>query len=474
MKKKLLSIVCALFLCFSVLIAGCKDKGLRDNPPTDETVISNGGMSVIKGDYLYFVNGYVDKTLTKDDNKMGEIKKGAIYRTKLDNHDISKDKDGFLNNADLVVSKIVGFANGGFEIIDDYIFYATPYMKLSSKGELQTGRIEIHRVDIDGTDDEVVYVTDNAETDLDWAMRKVGDKICLLIHDGTKIKSINAKTGDVIGSVDNISSYAFLHDSIYKASDTRTAYNETHVYFTRAINESDKVIDYKGNVLCSMEIASGEIRVLDLSKTNTYVIKHVTNDTLYYTYTNAGKTTACLYKRVVDNSWTASSEQQLTNEAYTNYYFADYGNDLIIATKDSHTFRLEGGVNIAPVQILGAERTLIGLYGDYGYYSNEGNLIRFNIWTGDLQDAYDGTITMLTNDSFLDFDNRRIFVYGQYTAENGDTNYYLNYFNENFQDKEDFEQRFVGVFECDDVPAKPEQPEAEYEGDEVEYVPHID
>ena len=474
MKKRLLSIVCALFLCFSVFLAGCKDKGLRDNPPTGATVISNGGMSVIKGDYLYFVNGYEDKVLTKDDNKMGKITKGAIYRTKLDDHDISKDKDGFLNNADLVVSKIVGFANGGFEIIDDYIFYATPYMKLASNGSLQTGRIEIHRIDIDGTDDEVIYVTENAETDLDWTMRKVGDKICLLIHDGTKIVSVNANNGDVIGSVDGVTSYSFLHESVYQHDAQRTKYNETHVYYTRAITEDDNVINYKGNALCSFDIASGEIRTLELSRTNTYVIKHVTNDTLYYTYTNVGLTTACLYKRVVNNAWTNSTEQQLTYRAFTNYYFADYGNDLIIATTDSHTFRLEGGLETEPVQILGAARTLIGLYGDYGYYANENNLIRFNIWTGELQDAYDGSVSLLTNDSFLDFDNRRIFLFSQYTAENGDLNYYLNYFAEGFEEKEDFKQRFVGVFDEDDVPAKPEQPEPEYEGDEVEYVPHID
>ena len=129
MKKHLLSLVMALFMGFCVFLTGCGDKGLKNNPPLTATVSSNGGMSVVKGNYLYFVNGYVDETsLGKKDNKNGDVTKGAIYRTKLDNGEISKDKDGFLDNADCVVSKVVGFGNGGFFIIDDYIVYATPYI----------------------------------------------------------------------------------------------------------------------------------------------------------------------------------------------------------------------------------------------------------------------------------------------------------------------------------------------------------
>ena len=68
MKKTLFSLIMAFFMMFSICLTGCGDKGLKDNPPTNATVISNGGMSVIKGDYLYFVNGFVDTTtMTRGD-----------------------------------------------------------------------------------------------------------------------------------------------------------------------------------------------------------------------------------------------------------------------------------------------------------------------------------------------------------------------------------------------------------------------
>ena len=80
---------------------------------------------------------------------------------------------------------------------------------------------------------------------------------------------------------------------------------------------------------------------------------------------------------------------------------------------------------------------------------------------------------LVTNSNVVDFDGRRVYVFNTYTAENNDSNYYLTYFEEDFENSS-FEQRFVGIFEADDIPAKPEQPEPEYEGEEVEYVPHID
>ena len=75
MKKRLFSLIMMCFLAISICLTGCGKEGLKDNPPTAATVFSNGGMSVIKGDYLYFVNGYIDETtLTKDDNKEGIFK----------------------------------------------------------------------------------------------------------------------------------------------------------------------------------------------------------------------------------------------------------------------------------------------------------------------------------------------------------------------------------------------------------------
>ena len=84
MKKKLLSLIIMCIMAVSIFFTGCScsKEGLKDNPATDANVISNGGLTVVKGDYLYYINGYTDETtLTKDDNKYGKVNHSGIYRT---------------------------------------------------------------------------------------------------------------------------------------------------------------------------------------------------------------------------------------------------------------------------------------------------------------------------------------------------------------------------------------------------------
>lgn len=474
MKKTLLSLVMALFMGFCVFLTGCGDKGLKDNPDTTATVTSNGGMSVVKGNYLYFVNGYVDETtLGKKDNKNGDVTKGALYRTKLDNGEISKDKDGFLKNADCVVSKVVGFSNGGFYIIDDYIVYATPYMGISKDGTLQSNRVEFHRVDIDGTDDEVIFTTSQSEDSLDWTVTKIGSKVYVLVHEGEKLISINASDDKVVATIDKVTSYALLDNDEYIYEASRNNYNESHVFYTREIVAEDNKYNYKGNALCSFDITNGETTTHTIHDTYVYTIQHVSSDTLYYSYEKDG--VSCLYKRYIASSFADSNEIQLSNVNYNSYIFLDYGVDMILANDDNGVWLLENGINNTPKQVLTTSRDVLAVFGEYGYYLSEGSLIRFNIRTGELQDAYKtGKNTLITNSNFLDFDGRRVYLYVEYTAENEDKNYYLNYFESAYEGT-DIVQRFVGVFENGDLPAKPEQPEEpEYEGDEIEYVPHID
>lgn len=483
------------FLAFTITLTGCGEKGLADNPPLEATVTSNGGMAVIKGDYLYFVNGYVNETsLTDKDNKAGHVTKGAIYRTKLSNGEIVKDKDGFLigDRTDRVVSKVVGFGKGGFYIMDNYIIYATPCREISSDSdELQTSRVEFHRINIDGTNDKVLFVTSGTLNE--WTTYKIGDTPYLVAHESGTLVSVNIKTGKTVGTVIDSSadaSHAILKDNEYEYNESRTNFTQTHVIYTRAINEDDNVSanGYKGNVVCAFNIATGQSTTLEMSADNKYTIKHVTEDNIYYTYTNKSSgDIECLYKKSISNiadgsslerTWQDAEEIRLTNIKYDGYLFVDYmGVDCIIANSEERTYLLQGDHNYEDIELLANSKEVIAVYGDYAYYTSDNNLVRFKFTDGALPETEgvypEDRASIITDSNFLDFDGRRVYVYSEYTAENGDTNYYLNYFDVNIDEDNEFYQRFVGVFENDDVPAKPEQPEAE-EGEEVEYVPHID
>ena len=87
MKKKI-SILC-LILCLSLItFFGCGVISLPAGPKYDDAVYGNGGFAVVKGDYLYFANAYIDyNNIGNNDNKFdrdGTMQKNyGIYRTKL-------------------------------------------------------------------------------------------------------------------------------------------------------------------------------------------------------------------------------------------------------------------------------------------------------------------------------------------------------------------------------------------------------
>jgi len=479
MKKTLLSLIIMCFMAFTIVLSGCSPKGLTDNPATDANVVSNGGMTVVKGDYLYYVNGYIDETtLTKDDNKYGKVYNSGIYRTKLVNGEIVKDEEGFVTDTELVVSKIVGFSNGGFYIIDDYIYYTTPYMNLDRDGNLQNDRVEFHRININGTDDKTLYTTSENVDKLDWSVYKINGTVYISTYVGTSLIVVNTDTKKTTAEIADVTSYAFLKETNYKTGTAKNKELHNYIYYTRAITEEDNVsIDHVGNMVCKVNIATGEIAKVDVSnsKNYTYTIKYANPNNIYYNKKDSRIESSLdlLYKKslTVDTgveieniAFSSAMEEKVSNVAYSEYFFCDFGDNLVIANNDNGTFLVESGVS---KQVLSSKAAILNVYDGYAYYAENNVLKRFNIRNAELDSIE--TVTdeekthTITNSNFIDFDNQRVYVYCDYTSANGSTNKYLNYI------EDDLTQRFVGEFEEEDLPTKPEQDE-----ESEEYIPHID
>ena len=487
MKKSLCSLIIMFFITAIMIFTGCSNKGLEDNPSKTAQVVSNGGMAVVKGDYLYYVNGFVDRANldVKKDNKFGDVEKGAIYRTKLnDNSEIAKDSEGFLEKTECVVPKVVGFDNGGFYIIDDYIYYATPNMNLSSDGKPQTDRVEFHKINIDGTDDKLVYSTEKAEAELDWSVYKVDDRVYILTYCDGKIISVDTENQKTVATIENSTSYAFYYENNYSTNNTRNNEHLRYVYYTRDAGENDNFsANRKGNMLCKFDVSKGEEIVLNAELNCTYLIKQImksgVESYLYYTKANSEfNGLALLYKSNITNGWNLNNEIKMTNKVYTNYFICDFGNDLMFASDDSATYRInkDGNGNIIATKIFTSAQTILGVYGGYAYYNSEGVLRRFGVFSDDITDGAINTTyacddsykTMLDKSNYIDFDNQRIYIYAEYTSANTTTNFYLNYIT--FVEDE-AEQRFVGLFEDDHLPKAPE--EEKDENGEVINIPQV-
>lgn len=461
-KKILMSFVLVLFAC-TCLFTACGKKGLTDNPATDAEVIGNGGFAVVKGDYLYYVNGYVDDyvgTLRENPslNKEGEVVFGGIYRTKLVGGKIQKDDNGFLSNTEQVVSQVVGFENGGFYILGDYIYYTTPHMNKDGSGTVRTDYTNICRINIDGTDSERLYVSKSASVQ-DWNVYDIDGKHYVVLVEKmstesttttpTNIVSID-KDGDVVTLAENISTYALLEDN------TVDLEHEKFVYYTFT-NDNNQ------NRIAKANIVTGDKDDYQLNSGDSYSIIDYKNDNLYFTITNENTK---LYRLDLTSNENLANVTPfvLTKSEYSNYYVIDgVINNVVTVDSNNYMYYIVNG-NATKI-LLSSSVTFVGISDNCVYYLENEHLKRVSFENGNIDTFGNVDKTyLLSLAKQVDINGSRIFLFAQYQQESKDSegnavnNYYLNMIDI-FANKEDSE--FVGQFAEGHTPAKPTDEEKE-------------
>jgi len=226
MKRKfLITITVVLTIVSCVLIfAGCTESLKQDRIPTDlgKPVEGNGGMTVVYGNYLYFINGYAGESA---DNTFGKVVKGAVARVELENG-VPKGE------AQIIVPKNVYGTDtnyGGIYVSNDYIYYATTNTELDGNGAAKTGECVLMRTKVDGTDTKVIAAFDDHSV----VFKVVGDKLVYIRSNAIYSIDLNSKKFDVTTVESTIGTGYLMDDkNIYYVVniDGDTANNEMRVY----------------------------------------------------------------------------------------------------------------------------------------------------------------------------------------------------------------------------------------------------
>lgn len=156
-KKLLLTVVCVLLAAALTVFAGCTAENYKQKPIAtnySDTIYSNGGMAVVYGEYLYFINGYAGNQV---DNTFGKVIKGAIMRVPL----VDGKPEG--TPVTIVPKNVYGTDKeyGGLYIVNDYIYYSTPNSELDSAGNQKTDEMKIMRTKVDGSVTEEIAAFDD-------------------------------------------------------------------------------------------------------------------------------------------------------------------------------------------------------------------------------------------------------------------------------------------------------------------------
>lgn len=283
-------IACCCLICAVIFLTSCGGIHLDNTPDTNATVYGNGGTSVIKGDYIYFVNSYKNYSgLGKKDNKNGEVKTGAIYRVKLADNKVRVENDE-VQDYEMVVSKVVGYEYTNLYIFDDYIYYPTPNMDYDRSGKLNTSAIDFSRTRLDGTGTEILYTAKNYNDSSSYELYKIGTSVYLMIFEKDKIVKVEVSNNRIKSPVtlmSNVLSVLFPKITTYAKSDNIVPQGtQGYVYYTRAFNEDlDNAYDTSsitGNVLGRVNISNGAIserKDHDVS----YSLKALSDDYIFVT-----------------------------------------------------------------------------------------------------------------------------------------------------------------------------------------------
>ena len=472
--KRIYTLLVMLVICCTMILSGCGFDPL-DYPKTNEIVIGNGGTAVIKGNYLYYINGYVDAskfTDYKTENVYGKEVRGAIYKTVLDeNGQVKRTESGKLEETEVVVPKVVGFSTGGFYIIGDYLYYVSPLMELKyPEKTLQNDLMEICRIKLDGTGNERLAVTETKATAFNWAVYNVEGETVVVYLDGTNLISVNADDKAKVTMAEGVSNVALLKQSNYAHANDGLKGDEQYVYYTRSVNEDDENQSVK-NVFAKAKIGTTDETAIASSLSETYAVKEVKNGRVYYTKAEVvGSQTlsAKLYVRNVNET----TETKLSDTSYSTSYILDgefnaNGLAAVVIDSNNYIYRLTNGNDNARVLVnsQGASITALGMHGSYLYFVEGSQVYRIDCMTANAEKEQltnSEKTYYTTTASLIDFDGRRIFVFAEYAGiptenEEGEEvenkNYYMN-----IVDLTNIEEtQFVGDFAKDECPEEPEE-----------------
>ncbi len=382
MKKKILVGFLSICLCVISLLGltGCA-KPL--SMPNNLEVTSQGGAVVRVGDYIYFVNGFIDTDSLSYGSNRKNITHGALMRVKLQNGGaLEYDANGNLKGAQKVVDKISGFSSLNLFVYDEYIYFSTPFSTNDKQGNSQFDRTVIMRAKLNGEKATELY-TSESKKPITWSVYKIEGQVVIGVLDGEKLVSYNTQTKSKNVISQNVTSAVFPEVSEYKPNTESTQNGERQVYFTKTDESSIFTANLKTLADDSADFEAGvAIEVVDY-------IQSGTEGKVYYTKTKDGVTNYFATKVNTDGEILSD-----VTSATTQYTFMDYNQIMFTGVRDyafaTYEYTPTGGDKTTEVQRVYGEVspthstqsiTILAIYGEYIYGFNANNeLVKISVW----------------------------------------------------------------------------------------------
>lgn len=325
-------------MMLSCLLVGCGSILLQGGPDASANVYGNGGSAVVKGDYLYFANAYIDyNNLSINDNNYDDkspFKTYAIYRTRLtEDGRISTDADGNPKGAEILTYNIGGFSYSGLYIFGNYLYYATPFSRSNQSGSTSKGLVRFERVKLNGEGHETLYSEESFDSSSSYKMVYADGNVYIVIFCSSKVRVIKCNSNGGY----NTTPYEI-------ASDVKSfaVFENKNIINGQSLNDVNKYVYYVKQdsttnfyTLYRKPLANGGEEAVVLNKESELSLVDVKNDRIYYTEGNILK------------SYSYGNLSVESIKTYSNFEVSSSGANKILSYKildDSEGFHMDRGV----------------------------------------------------------------------------------------------------------------------------------
>ena len=276
--KKFIPVLVMMLFATIALFAGCSSS--TPTPNQNDPVYGNGGLSVIKGDYIYYVNGYESNETTKQThaNKEGQVEVSSIYVAKLQN--------GVLTDKKQLVSKVGGFEYSDLYIFGDRLYFLSPNTKKDDTGEIRSDIITLCSIKFDGSKLTEIFTPEQYSSGA-FSMKEVDGKIYAFVYDGSKLSQIEISNKNKVSVVaEGVTSFATSRDKTCYSENAQKTLNSSldgFLFYSRSRNEQEgKNEGIGGNILEKYDIVSGQKTIISSNINTTTQVTNVEGGRLFY------------------------------------------------------------------------------------------------------------------------------------------------------------------------------------------------
>ena len=458
MKKFTRILMCLLLCVFTFGLVACGRT--TDNfvyPNSSSETFGNGGMAVQKGDYLYFVNGYLSADSQTEKNASYTV--GALMIAKLDsNGEIIRNEEGLISDDyyRVMSDRLAGFEASELYVYGDYLYFASPCQEdeINDSGDMEWAkqRVDFYRIRLDRSGDvERIYRSQVYNSNLDYAYYEVNNNVYLLVHEqGESLNDDSAEPksdvltcvrvgGDTIEIATNVNSIVLKSDNsyneiIYSTSVTESGETTTTLYkYDLSSNNSEQLINFDEDVDIT-EVTAGYIYI-----------------------TKEGRNEGELLRSSLDNI-------NFTRVCYSgnkdNVFISPDANVVVAFTGGTFEFYLYGDSKASPITVTDSDAesiTFVGFANGNMFYLDSSSNLKSISYSNVLFSQTPQISTILTfssdaNTTYFDLDQDYLYFY-----QTVGSNSYLHRIriNNNLGETEEM----IGVYLEDDIPEEEETDE---------------